>query len=329
MYGKTAQRGASWYRVFLFFALDLAAVSVLLVQLDPPDLAPLRLPLLVVTVAALVVSSTVYLLAPAFSAAEQARARAAYGTHRDVLANLCAVFVWGVVVILPLALLAVSAAAHRQEGPLAVLQGAFDAVQEMQPAIIPLALIGQYLAMALVVYLRLLRTGATTRHEMGLTGERLWRNLGLGLLGGLVILFANAAIGALLSQVGLRSTQAEQFRIPEATPTVFYLLLAAGTLLAPFVEEAFFRGYVFRAYLTDRGALRAYAISSLLFVVLHANPASGLGANLALFLPLLVVALLLAYLYHRSGSLVPSIAAHGVNNGVALIAIYYLATVNS
>ncbi len=329
MYGKSAQRGASWFRVALFFALDLAAVNVLLVQLEPPLLAPLRLPLLVVTIAVLVLSTTVYVLAPAFSVAEQARARAAYGTHRDVLANLCAVFVWGVVLFLPLILLGVSALEHWQEGPVAVLQEAFASVREMQPIIIPLALIGQYLAMALVIYLRLLRPGATTRQEMGLTGSRFWRNLGLGLLGGLLILLANGALGAALSQVGLRSTQAEQFRIPQATPAVFYLLLAAGTLLAPFVEEAFFRGYVFRAYLTSRGPLRAYAVSSLLFVILHGNPASGVGANVALFLPLLVVALILAYLFHRSGSLVSPITAHGVNNGVALIAIYYLARVST
>ena len=56
--------------------------------------------------------------------------------------------------------------------------------------------------------------------------------------------------------------------------------------------------------------------SSLIFSPLHLNP----PAAPALF----VLGLLLAAIYHRTGSLTPAVIAHGFNNGVAFLALRYV-----
>jgi membrane protease YdiL (CAAX protease family) len=73
---------------------------------------------------------------------------------------------------------------------------------------------------------------------------------------------------------------------------------------------------VFRAYLVAKGPVKAYIISALLFAILH--------LNLPAFIPTFAIGLILAFLYHRSGSLVPSIVAHALNNGFALTALYFV-----
>ena len=94
-----------------------------------------------------------------------------------------------------------------------------------------------------------------------------------------------------------------------------YLLLAvlAVSVVAPFAEETYFRGFVF-GWLRGRTPLwLAVVVSSLLFALAH--------AELALLLPTFTLGCLLALVYHRSGSLYPGMVIHAVFNlvGVTLI----------
>ena len=79
-------------------------------------------------------------------------------------------------------------------------------------------------------------------------------------------------------------------------------------LMAPLCEEIVFRGVILRCLL-QRFAGRywiAIAISALLFAVAHFNPAQTPHA--------LVVGVLLGWMCYRTGSLLPGIAYHWVNN---------------
>jgi uncharacterized protein len=94
-----------------------------------------------------------------------------------------------------------------------------------------------------------------------------------------------------------------------------HLLLAvvAVSVVAPFAEETYFRGFLF-GWLRGRVPLwLAVAISSLLFALAH--------AELALLLPTFTLGCLLALVYQRSGSLYPGMIIHAVFNlvGVTLI----------
>jgi hypothetical protein len=91
-------------------------------------------------------------------------------------------------------------------------------------------------------------------------------------------------------------------------------LLFGGAVVAPFVEEVFFRGFVFTGLIKKWNWQRAAFISSALFAVAHVVPTS--------FLPIFVLGWIFAFLYKTSGSIWPAILMHMLTNTLALSAAY-------
>lgn len=94
-------------------------------------------------------------------------------------------------------------------------------------------------------------------------------------------------------------------------------LFATGAVLgAALCEEFLFRGLLLQG-LSASGARPAEAIflSGLVFSLFHLNPVA--------FLALLELGLFFGLLYHRTGSLLPSMAAHATQNATAL-ALYFI-----
>ncbi len=96
----------------------------------------------------------------------------------------------------------------------------------------------------------------------------------------------------------------------------FGLTLAAlvVVVLAPIGEEIFFRGFVFAGLKKYWGVAWGAVVSSAIFALFHLN---GL-----LFIPLFIIGVALAWLYEFSGSILPSIMLHIINNLLALTYIY-------
>jgi membrane protease YdiL (CAAX protease family) len=83
-------------------------------------------------------------------------------------------------------------------------------------------------------------------------------------------------------------------------------------LLAPLVEEFFFRGFFFRALRNWRGFWPAALATGTVFGLIHWET-SAVGV----IVPLAVLGFGLCLLYERTGSLYPCIAVHAVNNSIA------------
>lgn len=84
-------------------------------------------------------------------------------------------------------------------------------------------------------------------------------------------------------------------------------------LLAPIAEELVFRGAALRTLLAwhpERRWLMIF-LSALLFALAHANPTQ--------FLHPLLIGLLLGWMYERTGSVIPGIIYHWINNTVAYL----------
>ena len=94
------------------------------------------------------------------------------------------------------------------------------------------------------------------------------------------------------------------------------LAVEAG-LWAPLFEELAFRGLLFGALRTRMTFTGAALASSLLFAALHPYGPQGLVALTAL-------GLVWCWSYERSGSLWPSILAHGLHNGASLVVLAVL-----
>lgn len=85
-------------------------------------------------------------------------------------------------------------------------------------------------------------------------------------------------------------------------------------VLAPIAEEMVFRGAVLRVLLHLTGSQKhwlAIAISALLFGLVHLNLAQGVHA--------FIIGLILGWMYYRTGSIIPGIVLHWVNNTVAYL----------
>ena len=85
-------------------------------------------------------------------------------------------------------------------------------------------------------------------------------------------------------------------------------------ILAPLAEEVVFRGAILRTLLgimSKKNHWVAIMISAAIFGIVH--------ANLAQFINALLMGLILGWMYYRTGSLVPGILLHWVNNTMAYV----------
>jgi membrane protease YdiL (CAAX protease family) len=89
-------------------------------------------------------------------------------------------------------------------------------------------------------------------------------------------------------------------------PLASFFVHAVAGVFAPIAEEIAWRGFVQPVCVRALGPLRGIALTALLFVVL------GHGAEV--YLPLFGFALLLGWLYHRTGRLAAPIALHAALN---------------
>ena len=93
-----------------------------------------------------------------------------------------------------------------------------------------------------------------------------------------------------------------------SAPPELALQALSVVVMAPICEELLFRGVIYPS-LRDLGHPRlAIAASSLLFAAIH--------GSLALMLPLTVLAVILVWLYEKSGSIVAPILMHAAFNAV-------------
>ena len=124
-----------------------------------------------------------------------------------------------------------------------------------------------------------------------------------------------AAVGAYLLFAGVYSAifgSPKQEDIAEsfgALPIQILLIVIA----APVSEEICFRGMLFGGLRTRMPRIAAALISGLIFGALHAL--TGISA----VPPLIMFGFVLALLYEKTGSIVPGIVLHMLNNSVALI----------
>ena len=84
------------------------------------------------------------------------------------------------------------------------------------------------------------------------------------------------------------------------------------TIMAPLVEELLFRGAI-QGYLHQKGMkpLHAILIASAIFGIVHMNPIQIPFA--------FAIGTIFGWLYYRTGSLVPGIVGHFINNSIACI----------
>lgn len=141
------------------------------------------------------------------------------------------------------------------------------------------------------------------------------RRLGVRAFRPSAIKWMGAAIGLYLLFIvfyGSLIVEPHQEDIAEALgPIATQVLLIA--ILAPIAEETCFRGMLFGGLRERLPRLAAALVTGVIFGGLHAF--TGITA----VPPLMVFGFLLALLYEKTGSIIPGILLHVLNNSVALL----------
>ena len=97
------------------------------------------------------------------------------------------------------------------------------------------------------------------------------------------------------------------------SPVWFFIV---GVVMAPIVEEIFFRGFLFQGFRQKYGWITAALLSSAIFAVAH--------LDLVALIPTFILGVVLAYIYHRSNSVWPGVILNFLDNGTAFCATSFL-----
>ncbi len=95
------------------------------------------------------------------------------------------------------------------------------------------------------------------------------------------------------------------------TPSERAWMLATVVIGAPIAEELFYRGFLQNLLVRWWGARAGILVATVLFTLAHMDATR--------FPSVFAIGLLLAFVYHRTGSLWASILVHALNNGLATI----------
>jgi hypothetical protein len=148
--------------------------------------------------------------------------------------------------------------------------------------------------------------------ELGLTAKNWLGGIRTGLLGYwalvpllIVILFVIAGLAQLFAYEPAPQPVVQMYLKKSTEPYLIYFTFFVA-ILGPIIEEVFFRGFAYTAFRQKWGAVRGMLASSAVFALMH--------MNLVAFFPIFVLGIFLAYLFEKTGSLVPSMTVHMVHN---------------
>ncbi len=151
-----------------------------------------------------------------------------------------------------------------------------------------------------------------SRKELGLNGFSWWRFI-LFVIGGLFLLTASVIL--IFSIVvwlvpSFNADQAQSNALTYGSNGVgLWLSFVAAVIIAPVVEELYFRGLILPVFMRRFGTLFGIILTSLLFALLHFQP------NVVIYT--FILAILLAVTRLRLKSVIPSIVLHAINNLIA------------
>lgn len=167
------------------------------------------------------------------------------------------------------------------------------------------------LVVSAIVFARL-GSGRVTAAMFGLRPTHVWLALKWAAAAGFVYIVLS---GLWLELLNLQNETDDITKTLKDDPTVVTVAGIAlfAVVIAPIVEELFFRGFVFTAMRDKLSPGLAALATGLLFGLVHAS-----GSPIGFLPPLALLGTLLCVVYWKTGSIYPTIALHSLNNCVAL-----------
>lgn len=180
----------------------------------------------------------------------------------------------------------------------------------LPPGVNVLLTIAQDIAFVGAAILVVSRVARPTAWQFGLRGARPKAFVGWLLVAFLAFILLSAAYSALVD-IGPQEDLPDELGADGSTLALFAAAFLV-TVIAPFAEELFFRGFIFTS-LRRWGLWPAALVAGTIFGAIHLGSAPDV-----LYLPILgIFGVVLCLLYWKTGSLYPAIALHAINNCIA------------
>ena len=147
---------------------------------------------------------------------------------------------------------------------------------------------------------------------VGLTAANFWKNIKRGVVGYVAIvplLFGMLLVMSLTAQLFSYEPEPQavvQIYLKNSSDKYLLYFTLFVAFAGPVIEEIFFRGFTYTAFRDRFGVRWAMVGSAAIFAALH--------MNLVVFLPIFLLGIFLAYLYEKTGSLIPSMMVHVMHN---------------
>ncbi|MDB5042472.1 MAG: putative metal-dependent rane protease [Candidatus Eremiobacteraeota bacterium] len=187
------------------------------------------------------------------------------------------------------------------------------AIVHMSPAIALAAQAVVYAPLLLLLLLVLPLIAERSLRDLGLraptAGDVAW-----GVGGALLMILVIEALSAVEVNVFHVKVSEQAVDLLKATHgNVIYVFAAFACVLAPFVEELVFRGFLLNAFLRYTPPPLAILLSALCFGAAHFSPSA--------FVPLAGGGVVLGFVYYRTGSLTASMIAHAGFNLFSIVGL--------
>ncbi|MFA6078872.1 MAG: type II CAAX endopeptidase family protein [Candidatus Omnitrophota bacterium] len=147
---------------------------------------------------------------------------------------------------------------------------------------------------------------------LGISIKNFFKNVFYGMVGYVaavpalvLVLIVTALIIQVTKYVPEKQPIVELFMKEDNAPFLIYTSIFT-MIIGPILEELFFRGFMYNAFKKAIGVFWAMLFTSAVFAALHSNMAG--------FFPILVLGLLLAYLYEKTGTIISSVTVHIMHN---------------
>lgn len=159
-----------------------------------------------------------------------------------------------------------------------------------------------------------------TASEIGFRKTNPLRAFGYILLGYITFLAINISIKLiqLFFDIELPGFGEQVNKIDLFGTGTFNLIISIFTLtiLAPIVEEIFFRGFIQEQLQKITSAKFAIIIQALIFAFAH--------LEFKVIIPLTIIGAIMGIVYHKTNSIYPTIIFHSINNSLAFLVLFYL-----
>lgn len=167
---------------------------------------------------------------------------------------------------------------------------------------------------------------------LGITKKNLWKNVFYGISGYVgvipIILVIGILVYVLLNIFKIKPPPQPivGLFLAETDTALLFVSSIIASVFGPVIEEIFFRGVMYNAVKRKFGIFSGILITSVLFSFLHTH---AMTYFLVGFIPITILGMVLAYLYEKTGSLIPSITMHVLNNVGSVIMVFLFKFFNS